>query len=112
VFKEFTIALAVAIVGTLMVADVVVPFIRARNTPASGACINNLRQLDGAKQQWALEKGMSTNDVPSWNDLLPYLGPGDSASKPCCPEGGAYILRRVGELPTCSIGGGSHSIQQ
>jgi hypothetical protein len=35
------------------------------------SCINNLRGLDGAKQQWAIEDHKTTNDVPTMADLTP-----------------------------------------
>ena len=64
------------------------------------ACINNLRQLDAAKQQWALEKNKTDADVPGLQDLLPYLKDG---LFPACPDGGGYSLNAVGERPTCSL---------
>ncbi len=46
--------------------------VRPRNRgSAANSCINNLRQLDAAKQQWALEHGAGTNAVPAWNDIAP-----------------------------------------
>ena len=38
------------------------------------ACINNLRQLDAAKQQWALENNKSITDIPSWTGVKLYMG--------------------------------------
>lgn len=66
------------------------------------ACINNLRQIDAAKQQWALEKNKTTEAVPTTQDLLPYFPDGNF---PVCPAGGAYSINAVGELPSCSIPG-------
>jgi len=66
------------------------------------ACINNLRQIDAAKQQWALEKSKTTDAVPTEQDLLPYLKDGVF---PVCPSGGTYAINAVGEVPTCSIPG-------
>jgi len=91
----------------------VVPnFVRARNTTASNACVNSLRQLDGAKQQWALENSMTTNDVPSWDDIRPYIGrgPQEDLSRLRCQKGGTYTIGRVGDPPTYSIGGPDHSL--
>ena len=68
----------------------------------ANACINNLRQLDAAKQAWALEKNKPDNAVPSAKDLLPYLKDGIF---PVCPDGGTYSINAVGELPACSIPG-------
>jgi chromosome segregation ATPase len=71
------------------------------------ACINNLRQIDAAKQQWALEKNKTPEAIPTVQDLLPYLKDG---AFPVCPSGGTYTLNAVGELPSCSIPG--HALPQ
>src|SRR6266478_5574105 len=89
------------------VACAVREFVWARTTSASNACINNLRRIDSAVQQWALDHNASTNDVPTWADLV-----GTSRymrEMPVCPEGGTYSLERVADLPRCSIGGRGHS---
>ncbi len=65
-------------------------------------CINNLRQIDAAKQQWALEKNKAADDVPTVQDLLPYLKDGVF---PICPDGGTYSINAVDEVPTCTIPG-------
>ena len=66
------------------------------------ACINNLRQIDAAKQQWALEKNKTADAIPTAQDLLPYFKDGIF---PVCPSGGTYTIGAVGELPTCSVPG-------
>jgi len=66
------------------------------------ACITNLRQIDAAKQQWALENSKSDEAVPGQQDLLPYL---KGNVFPTCPGGGTYTINNVGSLPTCSIPG-------
>ena len=63
-------------------------------------CLNNLRQIDAAKQQWALEKNKTDEAVPGARDLLPYLKNGVF---PSCPGEGQYSINAVGLLPTCSI---------
>jgi chromosome segregation ATPase len=65
-------------------------------------CINNLRQIDGAKQQWALENRKTAEAVPNAQDLAPYLR---GNAIPPCPSGGGYTLNAVSLLPTCSIPG-------
>ena len=71
-------------------------------TVQRNACINNLRQIDAAKQQWALEKNKTDTAVPVMRDLLPYLIGG---AMPVCPGGGAYTINAVDSLPSCSITG-------
>ena len=88
---------AVAVSG--MLAAIAIPnFVKARSTSQQNACINNLRQLDAAKQEWALEKGKKDGDVPAMDDLKPYLG-----KIPSCPAGGAYTINAVGQPPECSL---------
>lgn len=68
---------------------------------AKNACIANLRQLDGAKQQWAIDNKRNASDIPGPADLFGsrlYL-----KIEPTCPLGdGRYTLHSVGQNPTCS----------
>jgi hypothetical protein len=78
-------------------------FIKARSTPASNPCLNNLRQLDGAKDQWAVENKKSPTDIPAWEDIVGtdlYL-----KTKPVCPKNGTYKLNAVSQKPTCTVPG-------
>jgi myosin heavy subunit len=69
------------------------------------ACINNLRQIDGAKQQWALENKKTANSLPTAADLQPYIPNGF----PVCPAGGSYTINNVQTAPTCTVRG--HALQ-
>ena len=90
---------AVAVPG--MLAAIAIPnFVKARATAQQNGCINNLRQLDAAKKQWALEKNKTVTDVPTQADITPYL-----RQWPACPQGGTYTIGAVGEPPTCSVAG-------
>jgi hypothetical protein len=73
--------------------------------PQANACINNLRLIDGAKGQWALENHKQNTDVPTVQDLTPYLGRGPNGQFPVCPEGGIYTIGAINERPRCSIPG-------
>ena len=66
------------------------------------ACINNLRQIDAAKNQWALENSKPVGAVPAEQDIAAYLK--DNVI-PVCPSGGAYTIGAIGVPPTCSIPG-------
>ena len=66
------------------------------------ACLNNLRQLDAAKQQWALEHGKTADASPTAQDIAPYLA---GQAIPVCPAGGAYTLKNLSSVPVCSIPG-------
>ena len=66
------------------------------------ACINNLRQIDGAKQQWALENRKPATALVNQTELLRYF---KDNTMPVCPAGGSYSLTTVGLAPICNIPG-------
>jgi len=68
----------------------------------ANACINNLRQIDAAKQQWAFENNRPANSAVSVADLSRFFS---NRAFPSCPAGGTYTLNPVGVAPTCSIPG-------
>src|SRR5579862_2184351 len=83
-FTLVEIMIVVAIIGLL--AAIAIPnFVRARTTAQQNACINNLRQIDGAKQQWALEHQATSSASPQDTDIQPYMGRGSSGTLPVCP---------------------------
>ena len=65
------------------------------------ACINNLRQIDAAMQQFALEHGLTETNIVTVDEIAPYL------KEPSlqCPSGGTYKIGKMSEVPTCSIPG-------
>lgn len=85
----------------LMMAIAIPNFVKARQTAQMNACINNLRQIDAAENQWALEHNKTKDDVPTKEDLQPYLRGGMESLH--CAAGGTYTIGPVGEGPTCSI---------
>ena len=77
------------------------PFVQpVRVTYSGNKCINNLEEINWAKDQWASEQHKTTNDTPTWNDLIGHY----MKAMPVCQNGGTYTIGRVGELPTCSKG--------
>lgn len=95
------LALVPAAAFTGLMAAIAVPnFVKARATSEKNACINNLRQLDAAKNEWALEKGKHGDAVPTKADLMPYL-----TKWPKCPAGGTYTIGSVNTPPQCSLPG-------
>lgn len=81
-FTLVEIMIVVAIIGLL--AAIAVPnFIKARNTAQANACINNMRQVDSAIQQWALENNKKDSDAVAMSDIASYIKNGE----PLCPAG-------------------------
>lgn len=88
----------IAVLG--MLAAIAIPnFVKARHTAQMNACINNLRQIDAAKQQWALENKKAMTDTPTQSEVVVYLKDGQL---PICPGGGAYTINAVDKDPACS----------
>ncbi len=99
-FTLVEIMIVVAIIGLL--AAIAVPnFLRARERSQTNACISNMKQIEGASVQWAMENHKKTGDAITWpDDLVPnYI-----KTKPQCPSATLdYVLGAVGTMPavTC-----------
>lgn len=104
-FTLVEIMIVVAIIGLL--AAIAVPnFVQARNNARASVCINNLRQIDSAKEQFALENDLNDGDAVGAGllaDIAAYIRGG--AASIVCPSGGAYTVDVVGTDPSCSTGG-------
>ena len=98
-FTLVEIMIVVAIIGLL--AAIAIPnFVKARATSQANACINNLRQIDGAKEQWALEAKKNTGDAIVSASINSYIKGG----APTEPAGGTYTYAAIGTNPSCSKG--------
>jgi prepilin-type N-terminal cleavage/methylation domain-containing protein len=110
-FTLVEIMIVVAIIGLL--AAIAIPnFVKARTTAQKNACINNLRQIDGAIQQWALENKKDTSAPVAETDVTPYL-----KNSVVCPSGGtsfadSYTVTDVATQPLCKKqpGAGNHQL--
>ena len=103
--KPFQVTMAAIVV---IVLGIYFSIPRARYTSGAAGCINRLRNIESAKEEWALEHSKTTNDVPTWADLYPYFSSTFTNiwftnGMPVCPSGGIYTIGRVGVLPTCSL---------
>ncbi len=112
-FTLVEIMIVVAIIGLL--AAIAIPnFVRARTTAQQNACINNLRQIDGAKQQWALENRAAATATPADTNIQPYLGRGNNGTLPDCPSDSShtfdtsYKINDLQTAPSCRISSSNH----
>src|SRR5882672_10997446 len=88
-FTLVEIMIVVAIIGLL--AAIAIPnFVKARTTSQANACINNLRQYDGAVQQYALETKLASSSAYTLSNLKPYIKLTSTGVLPTCPAGGTY----------------------
>jgi len=109
-FTLVEIMIVVAIIGLL--AAIAIPnFVKARTSAQKNACINNLRQVDGAVEQWALEQKKKQGDTvvtTGTPSILDYLKGG---VLPTCPaDNSAYTISTVGTNPVCANAALGHTL--
>ena len=96
--------LMMLIVIALFVA-IAIPNRAGSHTSPANACINNMRQIDAAANQFALENHLTNgNRINFPNDLTPYIKLNRYNKIPPCPSGGIYFVQKVGSIPICSLG--------
>ncbi|HZR15856.1 MAG TPA: prepilin-type N-terminal cleavage/methylation domain-containing protein [Verrucomicrobiae bacterium] len=104
-FTLIEIMIVVAIIG-LLGAIAVPNFVKARTTSQTDACYNNLRQIDGAAQTYALENNRQPTSQYNLSDIKPYLHLDNSGNLPKCPAGGSYGPGLTfGVPPNCTVHG-------
>jgi prepilin-type N-terminal cleavage/methylation domain-containing protein len=93
-FTLLEIMIVISIIS-LLAAIAIPSFMKARANSQANSCINNLRQLDSAANQFALEQHKRTGQ-----DIV-KLNTGNSI--PSCPAGGNYACNTVGDAPSCDL---------
>lgn len=104
-FTLVEIMIVVAIIGLL--AAIAIPnFIKARTTAEKHACIENLKQIQGASQVWAITNDKTGSDTPTTSELVPnYI-----KAWPKC-KGAAYLTVSVSTDPACPTDPTEHKLQ-
>lgn len=102
--KGFTlveIMVVVSIVGFLTA--VATPrFLESRNSSRTAICINNLRQIQSAKEQYSVfENAPDTLLIVNGSDLDDYIKGGFGSLS--CPASGVYTINIIADDPTCII---------
>jgi prepilin-type N-terminal cleavage/methylation domain-containing protein len=102
-FTLVEIMLVVALIS--MLAAIAIPnFVKARAPAQANACINNLRQMETALQEYAMDSKLPSNAAYALDDLKPYLRLSNGGELPPCPGGGVYLAgTTVTNSPTCSF---------
>jgi len=99
-FTLVEIMIVVAIIALL--AAIAIPnFVKARSVSQKSACIANLKQIEGAKANWAMEMKKANTDTPTPTELFGttlYI-----RVTPTCPGGGTYDVTQVDAHPTCTL---------
>jgi len=94
--------LTVVAIAGLLAAIAIPSFVQARQTSQMNACTNNMRQIDSAKESWALASNIDTGEEVDCAEINQYLRNGVT---PACPAGGTYTYHEVGQEPECSVHG-------
>ncbi len=108
-FTLVEIMIVVAIIGLL--AAIAIPnFVKARATAQKNACIANMKQIEGAVQQWALEEKKVATSLWTITEvtLLPFM---KGSLMPRCPSTGtAYTATTVAANPACPNAALGHTL--
>lgn len=80
-----------------------ISFEKEKNKSEGLFCNNQLRQIEAAKDQYALENGLTNGSVITW-EQIERPSAGYLKAKVRCPAGGDYTINVIGQNDTCSLG--------
>jgi competence protein ComGC len=103
---KLLVGLLLAICGFGILAVIIIPnLIKARPIHNAQPCLNNLREIEAAANQFAIVHHKVVGDPINFpDDLTPFMRLNSDGKIPSCPWGGVYSMKRVGDTPTCSLG--------
>lgn len=102
--RGFTLVevMIVVLVISILTSIAVPSFLRPRETSRRNGCIDNLKQIDSAKEQWAMDNRAASGAVVNMSDIAGvYMK--TPVTGPVCGGGGSYTLNPVGTDPVCSL---------
>lgn len=99
-FTLVEIMIVVAIIG-LLAAIAIPSFMKARTQSQANACINNLRQIEAAKEQWALAQKKKQGDTAVTDEVMAYIKNPTAVTN--CPGGGTVAFGVIGTNCTCNV---------
>jgi len=104
-FTLVEIMIVIAIIA--LVSSIAIPyFVTYRSNAQGKACISNLRSIEYAKEQWAMETKKSTGNPCDLSDLVGANAYIKNSVK--CPTGPGYLVGLVGDRPSCPTGLPNH----
>ena len=103
--RGFTLVeiMIVILIIAMLLAIAIPNFLRARDVSRARACQCNLRQIETAKEQWAMQYRKTGTDTPIPAELVTEYIKGVDDSLPLCPSDGEYSVGNINTRPTCSI---------
>ena len=100
------IMIVVSLIG-LLLAICIPSFMKSRETSQLNTIFSNLRIVESAKDQWALQNQKGSGDTPDWVGLADYIKGG--TVKPATSE--TYTINAVGTnaYATCTVRLGTYA---
>ena len=100
-FTLIEVMIVIMVIAILI--EIAVPeFLKSRTTSQRNTCINNLKQIDAAKEEWAMDTGAPNGAAVVMKDIASVYIRGP-VTGPTCPANGTYTLNPVGTDPVCSL---------
>lgn len=110
--KGFTLVeiMIVTAIIAILLAIAIPGYVHMGNISKKNACIANLKQIDAAIDQWAIENGSADGAMPT-EDIYTYV---KGSARPACPSGGVYTFYPVGSRPQvkCNLENEGHTLTE